>query len=71
MTSQCIRCGKAEVATEEIYLVGFEDHPDLKAAMEAELRKNGIDGIKGLAGLCESCYRVALQTAIEEVSRPY
>ena len=70
MTPQCIRCGKAGIANEEVFVVGFDQDPALKAAIEAELRVHDIEGLNGLAGLCESCCGVA-QTAIEEASRVY
>jgi hypothetical protein len=66
----CTRCGEAEIAHEEIFVVGFDQDLDLKAAIDAELRKNRIDGLTGLAGLCPRCYGIA-EAAIEEGARLY
>jgi len=66
----CSRCGEAESATDDVFIVGFDRDPDLVHAIDAELRGCGIPGVNGLAQLCERCWVIA-NSAIDEGGRKY
>jgi len=66
----CVRCGEAEVATEPVFVVSYDQNPDLDAAVDSVLRKHGIDGLNGLGHLCERCWEVAY-AAIDAGGRSY
>jgi hypothetical protein len=66
----CLRCGEAESATEHVFVVSHEHNPDLDSAIDAALKRNGIDGVSGLGQLCEGCWSVA-HTAIDAGARSY
>jgi hypothetical protein len=66
----CIRCGEAEVETEHVYIVSHDDDPDMDEAIDAALRRNGIEGVNCLGQLCERCWEVA-NAAIDAGGRSY
>jgi hypothetical protein len=66
----CSRCGEAESATEEVFMVGFDGDPDLLSAIDTQLRRSGIPGVNGLAHLCERCWALA-KAAFNEGERQY
>jgi hypothetical protein len=52
----CIRCGDFEIVTESVFIVGYDRDPDLISAIDAALRRHGIEGVNGLAELCARCW---------------
>ena len=52
----CIRCGEVEVATDSVFVMGFDRDSELVTAIDASLRRHGIDGVNGLGQLCECCW---------------
>jgi hypothetical protein len=55
----CIRCGKAEVETEHVFIVGHDHDSEMDQAIDAALRRHGIEGVNALGQLCERCWEVA------------
>jgi hypothetical protein len=66
----CIRCGEAEVSTDDVFMVGFDHDPDLVTSIDAALRRHGIEGVNGLGQLCDRCWGVA-KDVIDAGERSY
>jgi hypothetical protein len=66
----CSRCGEAESAPDDVFMVGFDREPALVSAIDTELRRSGIPGVNGLAALCARCWAIA-NAAIDEGGRQY
>jgi hypothetical protein len=66
----CTRCGDAEIATESVFIVGYDRDPDLISAIDAALWRHGIEGVNGLAQLCARCWEIA-DAAIDAGGRSY
>ena len=54
-----IRCGEAEVDTEHEFIVSHDHDPDMDEAIDAALRRHGIQEVNWLGQLCERCREVA------------